>query len=338
MIDIVFHGQNATTYLRDFQAALAGEARIRVVPETLVERADIQAFEQAGIIVGNRLDASMPTPRRVRLYQVCAAGYDRIDLGVLPAQAAVCNCHGHEPAIAEYAMAAILNQRVPLADAHACLARGDWRYRAGMPDALHGEIGMATLGLLGYGHIGQAIARRAKAFGMRVLAANRSAVPVSGEVDGWFGLDTLEPFYRACDFIVVSLPLLPATEGLVDAAAFAQMRAHAMLINVGRGPVVDEQALYDALAAKRIGAAAIDTWYQYPARPGEAAAPSRLPFARLDNVVMTPHMSAWTDGTIKRRARVMAANVDACVAGRGLAHQIRGAVSGYCQVSGTCGA
>lgn len=324
MINIVFHGQNATTYLRDFQSALTCEARIRVVPEKLVEPADIQAFEQADMIVGNRLDASMPTPRRLRLYQVCAAGYDRIDLGVLPAQVAVCNCYGHEPAIAEYVMATILNQRVPLADAHARLAQGDWRYRSGMPDALHGEIGTATLGLLGYGHIGQAISRRAKAFGMRVLAANRSPVAVSDEVDGWSGLDALESFYRACDFVVVSLPLLPTTEGLVDATAFSQMRAHAMLINVGRGPVVDEQALYDALAQKRIGAAAIDTWYQYPARPDEAAAPSRLPFAQLDNVVMTPHMSAWTDGTINRRARLMAANVDACVAGGALAHQIHG--------------
>src|SRR5690606_21163532 len=207
MINIVFHGQNATTYLQDFQSALTCEARIRVVPEKLVEPADIQAFEQADVIVGNRLDASMPTPRRVRLYQVCAAGYDRIDLVVLPAHAAVCNCYGHEPAIAEYVMAAILNRRIPLADAHAPLTQGDWPYRSGMPDALHGEIGTATLGLLGYGHIGQAIGRSAKAFGMCVLAANRSPVAVSGEIDGWSGLDALEPFYRACDFIVVSLPL-----------------------------------------------------------------------------------------------------------------------------------
>ena len=324
MIEIVFHGQNATTYLDDFKAALEGQARIRVVPDLLDSPADIQAFRRADVIVGNRLDASMPAPERARLYQVCAAGYDRVDFAVLPAAAVVCNCYGHEPAIAEYVMAAILNQRVPLARAHAGLSQSLWHYRSGMPDALHGEIGGATLGLLGYGHIGQAIARRAKAFGMRVLAANRSPVPVSGEVDAWMGLDSLEPFYRQADFIVVSLPLLPATTGLVGAGAFAQMRPHAMLINVGRGPVVDEQALYDALSQQRIGAAAIDTWYQYPARLGEAGAPSRLPFAQLGNIIMTPHMSAWTDGTIRRRAQVMAANVMACLDGRPLAHVLRG--------------
>ncbi|MBO9356294.1 phosphoglycerate dehydrogenase [Bordetella petrii] len=322
MIDIVFHGQNAMTYLERFRAALECEARIRALPDVLADPGDIQAYRQADVIVGNRLDAAMPRPDRLRLYQVCAAGYDRIDLAALPPDAAVCNCHGHGPAIAEYVMAAILARRVPLADAHARLARGDWHYRSGNPAVLHGEIEGATLGLLGYGHIGRAIAHRARAFGMRVLAANRSEVPVSDGIDAWFGLDALAPFYAQSDFVVVSLPLLPATEGLVDAAAFAQMRAHAMLINVGRGPVVNEQALYDALVARRIGAAAIDTWYQYPARAGDTVPPARLPFAQLDNVIMTPHMSAWTHGTIDRRARMMAANVDACAAGRDLANRI----------------
>jgi len=327
MIDIVFHGQNAATYLADFRAALESEARIRALPDRLEAPADIQAYRQAEVIVGNRLDASMPRPARVRLYQVCAAGYDRIDLAALPADTAVCNCDGHGPAIAEYVMAAILGWCVPLADAHARLTQGDWHYRSGMPRALHGEIGAATLGLLGYGHIGRAIAQRARAFDMRVLAANRSPVP-AGEADAWFRLDALDDFYQQSDYIVVSLPLLPATRGLVDASAFAQMRAHAMLINVGRGPVVDEQALYEALLRKRIGGAAIDTWYQYPAHAGETAEPARLPFARLDNIVMTPHMSAWTDGTIARRAQAMAANVDACLAGRQLMHRIRGAGPG----------
>jgi len=323
MIDVVFHGENAATYLADFQAALSCPARVRTVAHALDDPDDARVFRDADVIVGNRLDASMPAPRRARLYQVCAAGYDKIDVARLPAGAAVCNCHGHEQAIAEYVMAAILNRRVPLAAAHDCLRRGEWRYRSGVPAALHGEAGEATLGLLGYGHIGRAIARRAKAFGMRVLAANRSVVPVSGEVDAWMGLDALEPFYRQADFIVVSLPLLPATEGLVDAAAFARMRPQAMLINVGRGPVVDERALYDALAGKRIAAAAIDTWYQYPARLDGQGMPSRLPFEQLNNIVMTPHMSAWTGGTIRRRAQLMAANVAACAEGRPLANVLR---------------
>ncbi|WP_081745637.1 2-hydroxyacid dehydrogenase [Bordetella petrii] len=322
MMDIVFHGQTARQYVQVFGAALRSPARIRCVPDMLEADDDVHAYRHADVIVGNRLDAAMPRPLRTRLYQVCATGYDRVDFALLPPGAAVCNCYGHEPAIAEYVMAAMLGRCVPLAEAHARLARGDWHYRAGQPSSLRGELGGATLGLLGYGRIAQVVARRARAFGMHILAANRSRVAVPDQADAWFDLGELDEFYARADFFVVSLPLLRATEGLVDAAAFACMRPHAVLINVGRGPVVDERALYDALAERRIGGAVIDTWYQYPARAGQALPPSNLPFERLDNVVMTSHMSAWTHGTIDRRARMMAANVDACAEGRAPQHQL----------------
>ena len=97
------------------------------------------------------------------------------------------------------------------------------------------------------------------------------------------------------------------------------MRPDAVLFNVGRGGVIEEAALYDALAGKRIAGAVIDTWYQYP-EPGESRSmPSKLPFHALKNIVMTPHMSGWTGGTIRRRQQVMAENIlrrmrgDACV-------------------------
>ena len=88
-----------------------------------------------------------------------------------------------------------------------------------------------------------------------------------------------------------------------------RMRADAVLIKVARGPVVDEQALYDALRDQRIGGAVIDTRYQYPA-PGQLhCIPSKLPFHALKNIVMTPHMSVWTRGTIRRRQQAMAENI-----------------------------
>src|SRR5690606_36641932 len=146
-----------TTYLEDFRAALECDARIRVLPDQLTDAADIQAYQRADVIVGVRLDASMPRPERVRLFQVCATGYDRIERAGLPPGAALCNCYGRGPAIARYVMAAILTRPVPLVAAHARLTRGDWHYRSGTPSALRGEIEGATLGLLGYGHIGQAI-------------------------------------------------------------------------------------------------------------------------------------------------------------------------------------
>ena len=113
----------------------------------------------------------------------------------------------------------------------------------------------------------------------------------------------------SCDAIVATLPLTDATRGLVGAHALARMRAHAVILNVGRGPVIDEQALFDALQQRRIGGAIIDTWYQYPAAGQTTGAPSRLDFASLDNVLMTPHMSGWTEGTVRRRQETMAENI-----------------------------
>jgi phosphoglycerate dehydrogenase-like enzyme len=88
------------------------------------------------------------------------------------------------------------------------------------------------------------------------------------------------------------------------------MKSTALLINVARGALIDEQALYEACRDRRIGGAAIDTWYQYPAQGKTHAEPSRLPFRDLDNMIMTPHASAWTQGLLPRRCRLIAQNLD----------------------------
>ena len=166
-----------------------------------------------------------------------------------------------------------------------------------------------TIGLLGYGHIGKSIAVRAKAFEMQVHVANRTAVAPSPIVDRYYRLDQMAQFWGSADFFVVSVPLAPETNGMVDADAFAAMRPTAVILNVGRGATIDEQALYDALASRQIAGAVIDTWYRYPAPGAGNFLPSTLPFHELPNLVMTPHMSGWTAGTIRRRQKTMAENI-----------------------------
>jgi phosphoglycerate dehydrogenase-like enzyme len=211
--------------------------------------------------------------------------------------------------MAEYVMAALLQRAVPLADADRRLRRNDWAYWAGSPLRTHAEIAGSTLGILGFGHIGKTVAQRAKAFGIRVHVANRSPVAVSALADRYYPLADLSAFWGSANNFVVTVPLMPDTRGMVDKEAFLAMKPHAVLINVARGPVVDEQALYDALRDKRIGGAVIDTWYQYPTDAQPTIAPATLPFADLPNIVMTPHMSGWTNGTITRRQNVMAENI-----------------------------
>lgn len=311
---IVFHGQNAASFYEGFSDRLQHEAELICLPDTLDE-AGRAAFARADIILGHRLDAEQPRPETVRLFQAVGAGVDAIDTSRLPDGAMLCNCHGHDIPITEYVMAALLNDCVPLAEADQRLRQGDWHYQSGRH--LHGELHGRLLGILGFGHIGQSLAATARALGLRVRAANRS--PVEAQAHGLeqaFGLDALESFYQGLDALVVALPETPATRGLVDAGALEALPEHVHVINVGRGGVIEEKALFDALSSRRIRRATIDTWYVYPSAEQDAPHPGHLPFQTLDNLVMTPHMSGWTQGTLERRKDAMADNVNRLLNGR----------------------
>jgi phosphoglycerate dehydrogenase-like enzyme len=179
------------------------------------------------------------------------------------------------------------------------------------------------MGLLGFGHIAQTVALRAKALGMRVHVANRSPINHPAVDQSWT-LDGLHEFMASTDVVVVSLPLTSSTAGLVDAPAIAAMRPDAVLMNVGRGAVIDETALYNALKAHQIGGAVIDTWYQYPTPTQAECAPSQYDFASLDNVLMTPHMSGWTAGTVRRRQETLADNIGRLSRGEPLVNVLHG--------------
>jgi phosphoglycerate dehydrogenase-like enzyme len=306
---ILFHGGNAANFRQGFAALLTEPHEIIDVTDALDKPGEREHFATADVIVGIKLGDAEPVPERVRLYQAPAAGTDAIDRSRLPAGAALCNCFGHEHAIAEYVMTALLLRHVPIPDADAKLREGEWAYWAGSPGALRTELASQTIGLLGFGHIGKAIAARAKAFGMRVVVANRSPVASSTLVDESCGLDRLQTFMGRADAIVVSLPLSDQTEGIVGIPEISAMRSDATILNVGRGPVIDEQALFDALSRRRIGGAVIDTWYSYPTTDKPTTQPSKLAFHALPNVVMTPHMSGWTVGTVRRRQETIAQNI-----------------------------
>src|SRR6202022_3738690 len=150
-------------------------------------------------------------------------------LDAIPRSAVVCNCFGHEQAIAEYVMAALLERHVPLADADRHLRQGNWTYASGSPERVHGELAEKTIGLLGFGHIGKAIAARAKAFEMKVHVANRSPVPTSSLVDRSFALDRLGEFWSSADFFVVSVPSNADTVGMGNPKPFGGVRAAARI-------------------------------------------------------------------------------------------------------------
>jgi phosphoglycerate dehydrogenase-like enzyme len=309
VLKIVFHGDNARNFRPGIESLLHHTHQIVTVSQGLDLAGEQEHFETADVLVGVALNAHMPRPVNLRLLQAPAAGTDGISRNCLPPQAQLANCFGHENAIAEYVMAALLMRHVPLQQADQALRQGEWRYFAGRPGALRTELGSQTLGLLGFGHIAKTLAQRAKAFGMRVVVANRSPVN-HPNVDQSFRLQDLQSFMGACDALVVTLPLADNTRNLVNAKALDGMRPHAVMVNVGRGAVIEEAALFDALQNGRIAGAIIDTWYQYPQSDTASCAPSQFDFASLHNVLMTPHMSGWTEGTVRRRQQTIADNIN----------------------------
>jgi phosphoglycerate dehydrogenase-like enzyme len=147
-----------------------------------------------------------------------------------------------------------------------------------------------TVGIVGYGDIGRAVATRVRAMGMRVLAVKRQGPPlynVDPLVDQIYSPDRLGEMLARSDYVVVSTPLTPETKGMIGDAAFAAMKPNAVLINIGRGPVVDEQALVRALSERRILGAALDVYDREPLPGGH-------PFYQLDNVLLSPHSADHT--------------------------------------------
>jgi phosphoglycerate dehydrogenase-like enzyme len=177
------------------------------------------------------------------------------------------------------------------------------------------ELAGKTLGILGYGRIGRALARRARAFDMDVCAIRRDVSQSSAEGLAFLGgPDALGEVVRRADYLAVTLSLNDTTRGLLGERELAMMKPTAVLINVARAEILDEDALYRALAERRIAGAVLDVWYRYP-KDAEPTLPARRPFHELANVVMTPHVSGWTEGMLEARAKLIAENIERLVRG-----------------------
>nr|MBA3414504.1 phosphoglycerate dehydrogenase [Chloroflexia bacterium] len=220
----------------------------------------------------------------------------------------VCNVYGHEAAIAEYVFMAILALNRDLLNMDARFRQADWSDRTG---GAQREIRGQTLGVVGLGRIGAEVARIGRAFGMRVSAVTRTPRADQAAALGLAdlgGMADLPRLLAEADFVVLAVPLEPSTTGLVGAAELAAMKPTASLVNVARGEVVAEAALYEALRDGVIAGAAIDTWYRYP-EAAEPLRPSAFPFHELPNAIVTPHIAGWTEGTFRHRWETIGENL-----------------------------
>ncbi|MGV0744249.1 2-hydroxyacid dehydrogenase [Mycolicibacterium sp. XJ870] len=266
----------------------------------------------ADVFVGSRFTAEMAAAAgKLRLVHVNGAGTDKIAFSHLAPDVLVANTFHHEQSIAEYvaAVAVLLRRHLPEQDR--ALRTGRWATPGydrsiGQSSSLQG----AKVGFIGFGHIGRSSWNLLRAFGADGMAVTGSGnLDASAEGLAWAG-DTsrLGQLMTESELVVVCAPLTEQTVGMIGVEELRALGPAGVLINVGRGPLVVESDLYEALSTGVIAAAAIDVWYRYPDSTGYGS-PGRMPFRTLPNVLMTPHVSGVTTNTFAGRAGDIAANI-----------------------------
>ncbi|HEY8553242.1 MAG TPA: D-glycerate dehydrogenase [Burkholderiales bacterium] len=261
----------------------------------------------AVITLSDRIDEAL-LARCPRLKAVCniAVGYNNIDVAACRARGVMAtNTPGVlDEATADFTWALILATARRLTEAEAWLRAGrweGWKLKQFLGHDVHG----ATLGILGMGRIGQAVARRARGFDMTVLYHNRRRVDAAIEQSLNARYVSLDELLARADILTLNVPYTPETHHLIGAPQLRRMKPNAILINVARGGVVDDRALVEALKQGTIAAAGLDVYENEPKLLPE--------FLELKNVVLAPHIASSTESTRRRMAMMAAENLVAAL-------------------------
>lgn len=289
-----------------FELTLEREVRSYSSDE-LAER--LAPLEGALVTLNERIGAAeIGSAGNLRAIANVGVGYNNLDLDALSAAGIVAT---NTPDVltettADFGFALLMATARRITEAEAFVRQGRWRAWS-FTTLLGADLHGSTLGILGLGRIGRAIARRARGFGMRVVYHNRSRLAPALEAElgaSWLGFDDL---LSASDHLMLVLPYTPASHHLIDATALAKMKPTATLVNIARGGIVDELALADALAHGRLAGAGLDVFEGEPRVRPELLA--------LNNLVLTPHIGSASLAT--RRAMVQLA-VDNLIAAMGV--------------------
>jgi glyoxylate reductase len=289
---------------------LAAEHEVEVWPERLPpprEELFARAPEVEGLLtlLTDRIDAELiAAAPRLRAISNYAVGVDNIDVEAATARGIAV---GNTPDVltdstADLAVALMLGIGRRLVEGDAFVRRGEWL--TWEPELLLGhDLHGATVGIVGFGRIGRAVARRVEGFGCEVLHTSRSGgVP-------------LEELLERSDFVSLHMPLTPETRGLIDAVALRRMKPTAYLVNTARGPVVDSGALVEALHAGEIAGAGLDVTDPEPLPPGH-------PLLDAPNLLVLPHLGSATHATRERMADMAVDNLLAGLRGERMPHQV----------------
>lgn len=257
-------------------------------------------------LLTDRIDEELLDANDLRFIASMSVGVDHIDVTAATARGIPV---GNTPGVlvettADATFALLLAAARRLVEADRFVRGGHWRVEnAWSPEFFTGkDVAGATLGIIGLGEVGQAVARRAAGFGMRILGWNRSDRPVPG-----IESVELDDLLAASDFVTVNVALDADTRNLIDARRLSLMKSDAVLVNTARGGIVDEVALADALSHDRLAAAGLDVFEREPV-------PADHPLLSLPNVVATPHIGSASESTRVKMADMAAGNILAALA------------------------
>ena len=256
---------------------------------------------------GELLEAMWPAAKKLRWVHSLAAGVEsQLVRDLVESDVPLTNSRGvYKESLGEFVIAAALFFAKDLRRMIANQSAGRWeQFDVEM-------LNRQRMGIVGYGEIGGACARRAKALGMTVYGMRRRPAQPTDVVDRWYTAAELQDLMAVSDYVVVTAPLTPETRGLVGAEQIAAMKPTGVIMNVGRGPVIDEPALVNALEARAIRGAALDVFDQEPLPAGH-------PFYRLDNVLLSPHCADHVDGWLESAVVFFVSNFERFAAGQPL--------------------
>jgi D-3-phosphoglycerate dehydrogenase / 2-oxoglutarate reductase len=228
---------------------------------------------------------------QLRIIARCGVGLDAIDLeaAARAGVAVTITPEVNNEAVADHALALILAAVRRLREQDAIVRGGGWRSFETVSWQLHG----ATVGIVGYGAIGRAVARRLAAFGVELLVHD----PFVTDVE----VTALDELLARSDVVTLHMPLTPETRGIIGARAFARMKPGTVIVNTARGPVIDQDALIDALRSGHLGAAGLDVF--------EVEPPTGSPLLELPNVILSPHVGGISDASNLAMSRMATASV-----------------------------
>ena len=301
--------------LREIEARSVAEIE-SVDPQVRVVRVTardtwLDEAPDAEVIVGFRpLREGALRARKLRWVHAIGAGVENLCEDVAGTDIRVTNNHIHGDSIAEHVFALILAHTRRLREVFDCQAARRWAY----DDLLGGLLAGRTMGILGLGTIGRQVARRAAAFGMRVVGTKRRPEPVPG-VERVGPPQETAAVLRQATVLVLTLPLTPATRGTLGAAQLALLPEGAFVVNVGRGGLLDEAALVDALRTGRLAGAGLDVFADEPL-------PESSPLWGATGVIITPHVAGDFPGYMDHMVAQFCENLRRYLAGRPLQNTV----------------